>query len=514
MTKYYQLVYLFLIACLLVSSCVEDEPFSDQQIPTTEYIRYSADDIPDVVNDLFKSTGFKHSDETFSANLGYDDVALNITWNEILMLKDSLGRKAYAFEIKPEANNDPKVFYNLILKYTPDGEVRDPYVMRYTMSDEFYPTYLQTGSLEGFVGKVAKLQLTVPGSSSGEYSVNDPYDPSGPIFSQECPESDVNNPGGGSGSGDTGGGDTYLVCEYYVYYQEFYTEVCSSDGNYCSIKQYERFPVYSSSCYYMTTMSVADETSCDEDEDLPIISPLRFEEQIDDTNLKPCMKSLISSIKTQTKGLSWVINHFAGNNANYNWKVEHGVLQGDYTAITPNNSYNSATGTVTTIFDTNKYKNSSDLSIVKTILHESVHAYLISYFRNDPINAGSTYADLVRDHGNSVYPSLEEEHHAEIVRSFVNQIAGSLEEFGVNKGYSLSSQFYSDLAWSGLTHWKKRDAQGNVVKDSNGNDVYEETSWFKSTFNNASDRGRVLKTINDELGRNGSNNQKGNNAGC
>lgn len=96
--------------------------------------------------------------------------------------------------------------------------------------------------------------------------------------------------------------------------------------------------------------SPTDDDLCQKkDDDIPVIEPSRFEDKIDDTNLKPCMKNLIANLKNQSKGLSWVINHFAGNNSNYNWKVEHGSLSGDATAVTPNNSYNSASSTVTSI---------------------------------------------------------------------------------------------------------------------------------------------------------------------
>src|SRR5690606_5290569 len=104
------------------------------------------------------------------------------------------------------------------------------------------------------------------------------------------------------------------------------------------------------------------------------------------------------------------------------------------------------------------------------------------------------------------------------VRNYVNEISSALKTYGTMNGYVLSNQFYNDMAWGGLTHWKKRDSFGNVVKDSFGNIVWEETSWFKKAFPSSSDRIRILNTIQIELTKsdiNGNNkDQKGKNAGC
>lgn len=135
------------------------------------------------------------------------------------------------------------------------------------------------------------------------------------------------------------------------------------------------------------------------------------------------------------------------------------------------------------------FQNSSDLSVARTILHEAVHAYLIAHFRNNYSAAYSSYPDLIHDMNQNRYPqNANGLQHAEFVRNFVNDIATSLQEFGLGRGYNLPFQLYSDLAWAGLTDWAKRDSSGNLIKDSQGNQVYEETPWFKSAYSNPSDR--------------------------
>lgn len=77
-----------------------------------------------------------------------------------------------------------------------------------------------------------------------------------------------------------------------------------------------------------------------------------------------------------------------------------------------------------------------------------------------------------------------------------------------NKGYNHSSQFYQDLAWGGLTHTGKFDNSGNPI----------ETSWFQSTFPNATDRQRITDTIaTEQTGKDFGGNsqpQKGSKGGC
>lgn len=469
MIKHYQSALLIIFACLLISSCSQDEPFSDQQIPGQEYIRYTADDIPKVVNDLFKSTGFKQSDEKNSANLGYDDVTLNITWDEILMLKDSLGRKAYAFEVKPLANKDPKVFYNLILKYTPDGEVRDPYVMRYTMSDEFFNTYLQTGSLEGFTGKVAKLKLNMPGANGGEYSLNDPSDPD-PTFTQECPDNEVTNPssGGGGPGGDSGGGDTYLVCEYYVHYEYSYTAVCSPDGSDCVYKQFEYYPVYSSSCRYMT-MSSADATDCDENEDLPIIRPNLDDLILTDPSFQGTkVECIFEKLKNTNTGFRSMIQKFDGDFPVAHLRFKTAALSPLDAAITsvPDNSALSDDYIIDITFNSNTnsqghFNFRPSLLSAKTLAHEVIHAEMYRKlmslakqghldFSGWDIQQQKNYVLSIKDNFPGIYDYMRRYkgwQHEQMAEHYRDVMIDIMKSYG---GDTWDDQIYSDLSWEGL----------------------------------------------------------------
>ncbi|WP_318343204.1 hypothetical protein [Flagellimonas baculiformis] len=241
-----------------------------------------------------------------------------------------------------------------------------------------------------------------------------------------------------------------------------------------------------------------------------------FEDIIDDTKLKPCLKNILKDLKTLNKGVGHIVQKFAGNTPGFNWQVKDGSLTGS-TGQT-SSRYDRATGTVTTTFDSQNWKQATDLSWARTILHESVHAYIVSYIKTDPINAQLTFADLFNDFNKKKYSNLNDTQHAEIARNFVKDISVSLREYGMMNGYSLPNQFYEDMAWAGLTDWSKRDSMGNIIKDSHGKPIYEETPWFKATVPSNTDRKRIKNTFTIELrGSDSYGNkkpQKGSNAGC
>lgn len=215
------------------------------------------------------------------------------------------------------------------------------------------------------------------------------------------------------------------------------------------------------------------------------------------------MKAILTDLKNLTNGsVGQIVQKFSGNTPGYNWEVKDSVLAGSQNAFT-SQAYNKATGTVTTTFDASKFTNATNLSIARTILHESIHAHLIAFAKNDPLAVSKSYAQLIKDLATL---NANDAQHAEFVRSFVGDIANSLEELGQKYGYQHPSTFYNELAWGGLTH--TTDNQGNTI----------EAPWFTNSFPSPIDRKRILDTINAELtGKDSNGNAKpqvGKNAGC
>jgi len=171
-----------------------------------------------------------------------------------------------------------------------------------------------------------------------------------------------------------------------------------------------------------------------------------WEKQIEDSQLEPCMQSIMTDLKNLNKGVGEIIQKFAGDLDGYNWEVKEGKLsQGTGMTLT---RYNNSTGTTTSIFDSKSWPNASDLSWARTILHEAVHAKLVAHYNVDRPDFLGTYTDMVQDW--NTYQNWEIVHHEEFARSLIKGITDALEEFGIQRGYSHHRQFYQDMSWAGL----------------------------------------------------------------
>jgi len=161
--------------------------------------------------------------------------------------------------------------------------------------------------------------------------------------------------------------------------------------------------------------------------------------------------------------------------------------------------FDITTGTVTTTFDTHKFRAASNLSVARTILHEAIHAYVVA------IDANNGPEELEALLGPNWAEISEERGHKYISESFRTQIATSLTIFAKMNGQSIAlftSNFFDDIAWGGLT------------TDNNGN----EYDFFKNTITDASKRERIKNTILiEQTGKNSngySKDQQGKDAGC
>ncbi len=194
-------------------------------------------------------------------------------------------------------------------------------------------------------------------------------------------------------------------------------------------------------------------------EDRPEINtPEEFLAEIDDSGLSPCFTAILSDIKVLSNGsIAGIIQKFAGHYPGYNWKLMDGLLPQNQNAATSTN-YDRITGKVTTKFDLRKFENATDLSIARTIIHESVHAFLIAELNIDPILAQTiTYPELWQRLLNNNDP--EGIYHEEMTKNYIDDIALALAEYGEHKGFNYSFQFYQNLSWGGLTH----DKYGNLM---------------------------------------------------
>ncbi|MCD0472549.1 hypothetical protein [Flavobacterium sp. JAS] len=219
-----------------------------------------------------------------------------------------------------------------------------------------------------------------------------------------------------------------------------------------------------------------------------------IDDEIDDSKLPPCLKNILSDLKKTSSSPGNLITKFTGNlSSDYNWTMESGPTKPDVPAHTLPGSYNATTG-IKTVFDVASYPEATELSWARTMMHESIHAYLTTYYIRNPRGLVADYPVMFQEWISETNRGLNATQHEEIARSFVKSFADAFEAYGVSKGYKLDKQFYQDMAWGGLI----------------------ETDAFMKLPE--ADRKRISNTIEIELrGKDDLDNvkpQKGKKAGC
>lgn len=131
------------------------------------------------------------------------------------------------------------------------------------------------------------------------------------------------------------------------------------------------------------------------------------------------------------------------------------------------------------------------LSIARTLVHEAIHAYILSYI--DIAQQGGSSASyrefpelwnelVAKKYGDpNTADGWNQYHHEEMARNYVTTIANALSVWDNNQN---SSQYYADLAWGGLietkifnqtsdltTQDRIRIAESNKAEDLNNSDA-------------------------------------------
>ncbi|MBP6431743.1 MAG: hypothetical protein KA319_08255 [Ferruginibacter sp.] len=189
-----------------------------------------------------------------------------------------------------------------------------------------------------------------------------------------------------------------------------------------------------------------------------------FDDHIDASGLSPCRATILTGLKNLAPGnIANIINTFANTPVGgipggdlttlWNWKLIEGPTTEDPDASAETQPI-VINGNVTTKFNTNNLANATDLFTARTIIHESIHAYLIAYYRNDPVALTKTYPELYTYYRQQTTTSgPADPHHTIIFHSFINDIAIALRNFAVAKGYTNNNYLWNvckDLAYGGL----------------------------------------------------------------
>ena len=164
------------------------------------------------------------------------------------------------------------------------------------------------------------------------------------------------------------------------------------------------------------------------------------------------------------------------------------------------NTNASTIGTSITLNDS--YLNSAtQLSITRTIIHESVHAYLNAMYSNVlEFNSFTFKQKMEKFASDNGYEIGSGRFQHEFMGQYVEAMAYSLYEWDKNYGTggSLGWNYYYAMGFGGLFY---------KVKDVNGNPVQVETDSFIALVPSEIERNNIIKTLYDE--QEGNSNSKG-----
>lgn len=172
----------------------------------------------------------------------------------------------------------------------------------------------------------------------------------------------------------------------------------------------------------------------------------------------PCQRKIISNaVGTCSPLTEGVLNVFGANDkVNLIFKTTSSISANGNTTST--SIYNPLRHSceITVTFRESYLQNATDLSIARTAIHESLHAYLVFMFEENllydesgtPISGFEKLTEAYIKYLGGLPSNLGTAHH-EIMSNLVSDMATSLSSYAVENGYSNSHNFYKKLCWSG-----------------------------------------------------------------
>lgn len=203
-----------------------------------------------------------------------------------------------------------------------------------------------------------------------------------------------------------------------------------------------------------TFINAAIETLIDDGE-------VDFEENIiydNSLNNYPCQKIVIQDAIGVCSPLTQaVLNAFESNDGtNLIFEVSNSITSNGNTSSSSVYDPNTSTCNITIKIRQSYLETATDLSIARTVIHESLHAMFVYMFEEGLLTSSNGtpldgFSDLVEAHINylsGLPANLGVAHHI-LMTDFVEDMATSLSIYASSMGYSNSFNFYKNLCWSG-----------------------------------------------------------------
>lgn len=414
-------------------------------------------------------------------------------------LVDSTGKQTYTFAIE-DNDNDPSTFFNLILKYDDTGVAKEPFLLKYTMDETFLAEYLTTGSLENYSGKVKKIRLGDQNSTNNRRGSASPGGEIRSIYSgdeDDCEGSNVTSGGNtNGGGGDPTGGDLPpsngggLSCTTYIITNTWYSQACG--GGTCE----EPIVTGRNSSVYTVCARESDlgeargdgEDDCNPDEgEIPMLNLDHI--ILDPSFIDTKIECIYDQLQELSGGFKNAIKKFDGEFpvSHLRFTVSNSLPSTSAArTIAPVGTSSTPDYMITIAFNGDESRQAGinfrpALLSAKTFAHEIIHAEmyrkLMSLINQGTLRSltGGTLNTLLE---NGDFPGIYDYYrrygkgwqHEQMAAHYVETIAGIAKEFD---SASQTDQFYTDLAWEGLTGTQAWNELPQSAKDRIDNTLKE-----------------------------------------
>jgi len=218
-----------------------------------------------------------------------------------------------------------------------------------------------------------------------------------------------------------------------------------------------------------------------------------------DSNLPPCLESMILDLmlgnfpySDSMENIELIEDTFSSLGGSYSPNpigivvtYKTGNISGS--GETASQGYDSSTQTIniTVTISDSLVNNGTKIAIVKTILHESIHAYLLKLKQEYPLyfNSSDEFSQLVSDYQN--YTNANDPQHiymASIITNMANNVSNYVQE---KYAYPQSTiDYYEAVCWSGITHL----TTGSL------------NPLFSNNYPSSNDQENIIKIFNTENG--------------
>jgi len=435
-------------------------------------------------------------------NGGTHPLIERINFDRVMARLDESGHTYMSMVIR---NDNPLVIQNLVIGKGIDGDYQRPMIFTYTMTKSFYQNYLNTGSLKNFEGTVHRVNLDPNQISHNENVANMALGNSANTSCEDQSslggkDQDPNthpdeSPNSGGGSGPSGAGCTYEmetvfeeVEEFVTYYEEINGQLVLTTDIIYSTREVDKMVM---TCDEDWANLNSSDNMCENPNngELPILLP---KISLDSTLVAlPCASNIIKSFYEQNTlftpvnngtisqmydlGITGELLEFFNSSPVYNLKFQVGDAGKDKNGNNRNASTIWKNGVIKITLDDIELANATDVSIARTIIHETMHGYIQAalYTSNLDPNIRTSITTIY----NQLQPKKQNRGLAEheFISDYVHAMAFSLSAWDNNSNQRyLGMDYYKNLSWGGLfetngfnslTSTQQRTIEKNVLSE-------------------------------------------------